>query len=158
MLMYHSNRSFNIPPGQPPGHLNFWEIFVQIPPSRGRKAVQMPHHRSIPGDQMPPTPGNFSVAFIMLLRWPTSALRMPKDTPNSKLYSEFLNLTPNSKTSLRIHKNSLRIQKPHSEYKNLTSNSWTSLQIPKPHSEFKNTTPNSKNSNSKTSLRNHRSV
>ena len=50
----------------PPGHLNFWKIFVQIPPSRGRKTVQMPHHRSIPSDQMPPPPGNFSVAFIML--------------------------------------------------------------------------------------------
>ena len=45
------------PPGQPPGHLNFRKIFVQIPPSQGRKAVQMPHHRSIPGDQMPPPPG-----------------------------------------------------------------------------------------------------
>ena len=44
-LMYQSNRSFNIPPGQPPGHLNFWKIFVQIPPSPGRKAVQMPHTR-----------------------------------------------------------------------------------------------------------------
>ena len=33
-LMYQSNRSLNIP-GQPPGHLNFWKIFVQIPPSRG---------------------------------------------------------------------------------------------------------------------------
>ena len=54
------------PPGQPPVRLNFLKIFVQIPPSRGRKAVQMPHHRSIPGDQMPPPPGNFSVAFIML--------------------------------------------------------------------------------------------
>ena len=53
-------------PGQSPGHLNFWKIFVQIPPSRGRKAVQMPHYRSIPGDQMPPPLGNFSVAFIML--------------------------------------------------------------------------------------------
>ena len=32
-LMYQSNRSFNIPPGQPPpGYLNFWNIFVQIPP------------------------------------------------------------------------------------------------------------------------------
>ena len=40
-IMYQSNRSFNIP-----GYLNFWKIFVQIPPSRGRKAVQMPHHRS----------------------------------------------------------------------------------------------------------------
>ena len=54
------------PPGQPPGHLNFWKIFVQIPPSRGRKAVQIPHYTSIQGDQMPPPSGNFSVASIML--------------------------------------------------------------------------------------------
>ena len=30
------------PAGQPSGHLNFWKIIVQIPPSAGRKAVQMP--------------------------------------------------------------------------------------------------------------------
>ena len=54
------------PPGQPPGICILCKIFIQTPPSRGRKAVQMPHHRSIPGDQMPPPPGNFSVAFIML--------------------------------------------------------------------------------------------
>ena len=41
------------PPGQPPGHLNFWKCFVQMPPSPGQKGVQMPHHRSISGDQMP---------------------------------------------------------------------------------------------------------
>ena len=70
------------------------------------------------------------------LRWPTSALRMPNDTPNSKLYSEFLNLTPNSKTSLRI-------QKHHSEFTKLTPNSKTSLRIQKSHSEFLNLTPNS---------------
>ena len=68
IIMYQSNRSFNIPPGQPPGHLDFLKIFVQIPPSRGQKAVQMPHHSSIPGDQMPPPPGNFSVAFFIMLR------------------------------------------------------------------------------------------
>ena len=45
------------PTGQPPGHLNFWKIFVQIPPSPGRKAVQMP-----PPDYC----FNFSVASIML--------------------------------------------------------------------------------------------
>ena len=115
------------------------------------------------------------VYYDCLLRWSTSALRMPKDTPNSKPYSEFLNLTPNSKTSLRnlephskfqnltsnsktslrIQKNLLRIKKPHSEFKNLTPNSWTSLQIPKSHSECKSITPNSKNltPNSWTSLR-----
>ena len=31
-IMYQSNRSFNVPPRQRPGHLNFWKIFVQIPP------------------------------------------------------------------------------------------------------------------------------
>ena len=41
-------------PGATPRHLIFVQILVQIPPSRGRKAVQMPHQRSIPGDQMPP--------------------------------------------------------------------------------------------------------
>ena len=30
------------PAGQPPRHLNFWKIVVQVPPSLGRKAVQMP--------------------------------------------------------------------------------------------------------------------
>ena len=54
------------PSRQTPGHFNFWKIFAQIPPSRGQKAVQMPHHRSIPGDQMTPPSGNVSVAFIML--------------------------------------------------------------------------------------------
>ena len=71
MVMYQSNRSLNMPPG----HLNFWKIFVQISPSWGRKAVQMPHYycyRSISGDQMSPPPGNFSVASIVLrklCRW-----------------------------------------------------------------------------------------
>ena len=44
----------------PPGHLNFWKIFVQIPPSPGQKVVQMPHHRTISGDQMPPPPGKIT--------------------------------------------------------------------------------------------------
>ena len=60
-VTYQTNRSLNIPPRNHRG-LNFWKIFVQIPHSRGRKAVQIPHHRSIPGDQMPPLPGNFLVA------------------------------------------------------------------------------------------------
>ena len=42
VLMYQTNRSFNITPRPPPGHLNFWKIFVQIPLSLSRKAVQMP--------------------------------------------------------------------------------------------------------------------
>ena len=50
----------------PPRYLHFWKIFVQIPPSRDRKAVQMPHYRSIPGDRMPPPLGNFPVVYIML--------------------------------------------------------------------------------------------
>ena len=62
-IMYQSNQSLNIPPGQPPGHLNFWRIFVQIPSSRGRKAVQMPHHRSIPSYQMPSPLGKLFRSF-----------------------------------------------------------------------------------------------
>ena len=44
-----------------PRAFEFLENFWKIPPSRGQKAVQMPHHRSIPGDQMLPPPANFSV-------------------------------------------------------------------------------------------------
>ena len=58
-LMYRSNRSFNIPPGQPPGHLTFLKIIVQIPPYPGQNAVQMPHTRVHAGDQMPPARGHF---------------------------------------------------------------------------------------------------
>ena len=47
----------------PPGHLNFWKISVQITPSLGRKAVQMPP----PPGKLPDYCFNFSVAFIMLL-------------------------------------------------------------------------------------------
>ena len=54
------------PPRATPRAFEFLENFWKIPPSRGRKAVRMPHHRSIPGDQMPPPPGNVSAAFIML--------------------------------------------------------------------------------------------
>ena len=49
-----------------PRAFEFLENFVQIPPFRGRKAVQIPPHSTIPGDLLPPPPGNFSVAFIML--------------------------------------------------------------------------------------------
>ena len=33
------------PPGEPPGHLNFWKIFVQIPPHRAEKLFKCPHPR-----------------------------------------------------------------------------------------------------------------
>ena len=45
------------PPRQPPGHLNFLENVCANPPFLGQKAVQMPHHRSLSGDQTPPPPG-----------------------------------------------------------------------------------------------------
>ena len=48
------------PPGNPPGIWIFGKFLFK------KEAVKMPHRRSIPGDQMPPPPGNFSVAFIML--------------------------------------------------------------------------------------------
>ena len=52
--MYRLNRSLNIPPGQPPGHLTFLKIIVQIPPHPSQNAVQMPHTRVHSGDHMPP--------------------------------------------------------------------------------------------------------
>ena len=104
----------------------------------------------------------FSLLNLILgwdVRWPTSALRIPNDTPNPKPHSEFLNLTPNCKNSLRIlkthskflkltpnSKNSLRILKTHSKFLKLTRNSKNSLRILKTHSKFLKLTPNSKNS------------
>lgn len=55
------------------------------------------------------------------LRWPTSALRIPNYTPNSKPRSKLKNLTPNSKKSLQVlkgppnTKKSFQILKSHSE-------------------------------------------
>ena len=59
-LMYRSNRSFNIPPGQPPGHWTFSKIIVQILPYLGQNAVQIPRTRVHTGDQMPPPRGHFT--------------------------------------------------------------------------------------------------
>ena len=41
-----------------PGYLNFWKVFVQIPPSRSGKAVQMPP----PSGKLPDYCFNFSEA------------------------------------------------------------------------------------------------
>ena len=60
-LMYRSNRSFNMPPpGQPPGHLTFLKIIVQISPYPDQNALQMPHTRVHSGDQMAPPRGHFT--------------------------------------------------------------------------------------------------
>ena len=41
--MYQSNRSLSNPPGQPPGHLKFWKIFVHIPVTpEGEKLFKCP--------------------------------------------------------------------------------------------------------------------
>ena len=48
------------PPGQPPGHLTFLKIIVQIPPYPGQNSVQMPHTRVHSGDQTPPPRGHFT--------------------------------------------------------------------------------------------------
>ena len=57
---YRSNRSFNMPPpGQPPEHLTFLKIIVQIPPYPGQNAVQMPHTMVHSGDQNAPTTETF---------------------------------------------------------------------------------------------------
>ena len=60
--MYRSNRSVNIPPGQPPGHLTFLKIIVQIPLRPGQNAVQMPYTWVRSGDQMPIPWGHFTGA------------------------------------------------------------------------------------------------
>ena len=65
--MYQSKQSFNIPPppwGNPLGHLNYCKIFVQIPPSTGQKAVQMPP----PLGKLPDYCFNFSVAYASDLK------------------------------------------------------------------------------------------
>ena len=49
-----------MPPGQPPGHLTFLKIIVQIPPYPSQNAVQMPHTRVHSGDQMPPPRGHLT--------------------------------------------------------------------------------------------------
>ena len=44
VVIYQSNRSFNIHPrGNPPGIWTFEDWPIQIPSPRGKKAVQMPH-------------------------------------------------------------------------------------------------------------------
>ena len=63
--MYRSNRNFNIPRGQPLGHLTFLKIIVQIPPYPGQNAVQMPHTRVHSGDQMPPSRGDLKTFHII---------------------------------------------------------------------------------------------
>ena len=62
-VMYLSNRSFNIPPRATPRAFEFLENYWKIPPSPGRKAVQMP---PLPG-KLPDYCFNFSEASIMLL-------------------------------------------------------------------------------------------
>ena len=59
-IMYLSNRIFNIHPGQPPGHLTFFENSCSNFPYPGQNAVQMPHTRVHSGDQMPPPRGHFT--------------------------------------------------------------------------------------------------
>ena len=58
--MYRSNRSFNIPPGRPPGYLTFLKIIVLIPLYPGQNAVQMPQTNVHSGDQMPSPRGHFT--------------------------------------------------------------------------------------------------
>ena len=57
------------PPGQPPGHLTFLKIIVQIPPYPRQNAVQMPHTSVHSGDQMPPPRGHFTGTKMTERRW-----------------------------------------------------------------------------------------
>ena len=57
VLCTSQNEASTSPLGNPPRVFQFLKIFCSNPLSRGQKAVQMPHNRSISGDQMPPPPG-----------------------------------------------------------------------------------------------------
>ena len=59
MLCIGQMEASTCPPREPPGHLTFLKIIVQIPPYPGQNAVQMPHTRVHSGDQIPPPPGTF---------------------------------------------------------------------------------------------------
>ena len=48
------------PPGQPPGHLTFFDNYCSNSPYPGQNAVQMPHTMVHSGDQMPPPWGRFT--------------------------------------------------------------------------------------------------
>ena len=61
LIMYPvKSKLQHAPPGQPPGHLTFLKIIVQIPPYPGQNAVQMRHTGVHSGDQMPPPQGHFT--------------------------------------------------------------------------------------------------
>ena len=62
-LMHLSNRSLKIPPSSP-WAFEFLEISCSNAPLPRSKSCS--NASLFPGDQMPPTPGNFSVASIML--------------------------------------------------------------------------------------------
>ena len=60
MLCIGQMEASTCPPREPPGHLTFLKIIVQIPPYPGQNAVQMPHTMVYSGDQMPPPRRRFT--------------------------------------------------------------------------------------------------
>ena len=54
------------PPGQPPGHLNFWKNFVQNPSPEAEKLFKCPIIGPFQVIKCPHPRGNFSVASITL--------------------------------------------------------------------------------------------
>ena len=81
------------PPGQPPGHLTFLKIIVQIPSYPGQNAVQMPHTRVHSGDQIAPPRGHFTGTKMTERRWKCFQL-------SSKF---FINITKTEKHCYRIY-------------------------------------------------------
>ena len=66
-FMYQSNRSFNIsPPGKPRVFEFLENFFFKFPPPVAEKLFKCPIIGPFQVIIMPPLPGNFSVAFIML--------------------------------------------------------------------------------------------
>ena len=81
------------PPGQPPGHLTFLKIVVQIPPYPGQNAVQIPHTGVHSGDQMPPPRGHFTGTKMTEEGWKRLQL-------SNKI---FINITKTEKHCKRIY-------------------------------------------------------
>ena len=61
MLCIGQMEASTCPPREPPGHLTFLKIIVQIPPYPGPKCrSKEPHTRVHSGDQMPPPRGHLT--------------------------------------------------------------------------------------------------
>ena len=80
-------------PRQPPAHLTFLKIIVQIPPYPNQNTIQMPHNWVHLGDQMPPSRGDLKTFHIIHY---VRALKAKPVTVCNRQYSFYSNLFCNS--------------------------------------------------------------